>query len=85
MTFSEPSRRPALFHRATSLATVRKAVVGLERFLAVGALAGAAMLFGSPDVSAFGMQLSLLGTELAEQHRRPHGPQSALQMAKASS
>ena len=60
MTFAEPSRQPALFPRAARLATVSKVVVALEVFLAVGALAGGAILFFSPDGSAFGMPLSLL-------------------------
>lgn len=45
---------------ATPLATIRKVVIALEVLLAVGALAGGAVLFFSPDGSAFGMPLALL-------------------------
>lgn len=60
MTFAEPSRQPTSSPRAAPLATVRKFVIGLEVLLAVGALAGGAILFFSPDGSAFGMPLALL-------------------------
>jgi len=42
------------------MSAVGKVIVALEVLLAVGALAGGAMLFFSPDGSAFGMPLSLL-------------------------
>jgi hypothetical protein len=56
----EPSPQLALPPRGAPLRTVAKAVIGLEVILAVGALAGGAMLFFSPDGSALGMPLSLL-------------------------
>jgi hypothetical protein len=56
----EPSRQFALPPRGAPLATAAKVVIGLEVILAVGALAGGAMLFFYPDGSALGMPLSLL-------------------------
>jgi hypothetical protein len=71
MTFAEPSRQLALSPRGAPLATVAKAVIGLEVILAVGALAGGAILFFSPDGSAFGMPLSLLEHSGFESFRIP--------------
>lgn len=59
MTFAEPSRQLARSSRSP-LGTVAKAIIGLEVFLAVGALAGGTILFFSPDGSGFGMPLSML-------------------------
>jgi hypothetical protein len=60
MTFAEPSLQPGSSPRAAPLSTVGKVIIGLEAFLAVGALAGGAILFCSPDGSAFGMPPALL-------------------------
>lgn len=59
MTSAEPSRQLALSPRAR-LAAVAKAAIGLEVILSVGALAGGALLFISPDGSGLGMPLSML-------------------------
>jgi hypothetical protein len=53
------------------LATTAKALVGLELFLAVGALGGGAALLLSPDGSALGLPLSLLGRAGFEDFRIP--------------
>jgi len=70
MTPAEPPRRPALSPRG-SLPTVAKVAIGLEVLLAVGALVGGAILFFSPDGSAFGMPLWLLEHAGFESFRIP--------------
>lgn len=59
MTAAETVRQLAS-PRGVPLTTVAKAVIGLEVLLAVGALAGGAILFSYPDGSGFGLPLSLL-------------------------
>lgn len=58
MTPAATSRK--LASSRAPLAPLAKTVIGLEVLLAIGALAGGAILFLSPDGSAFGMPLSLL-------------------------
>ena len=60
MSIAERSRTPMWPSRASPLGGVEKVAVALELLLAGGALAGGAILFFSPDGSAFAMPLSML-------------------------
>jgi hypothetical protein len=56
---------------ARPLSTVAKVAIALEALLAIGALAGGAMLFLQPDGSAFGLPVSILEHSGFESFRIP--------------